>query len=426
MQAAERIRGTVAAGAYYEAQQMYKAAYHRHRSRKQLADSYSILKDGAVQQLQAGQVTCGIELGLLLVEAFTLDALPATPEALQPLLDIIQALPPLPDSSTPRGSSASSAAAADPGTSASGTTASGGVAPDAGSALKEYVRFITAAVKWANRSKTRPGAAVLHDAFASLLWRHCGEQQLARVALHFSRGEDARGYATGQAAAAPPAPPAAPPCCWSSLASPDYAVLQGCMAAAPTQERDLFITRAVLQCLAAARQGTTARQLHHAHQLLLALDPAGDGPARLPLVNFLHMLIQALQRQSLPLVRLLRDRYQVLLDLDPGFDELMVRIEAVFLKPAMDQFVVRGISAADAADNLHRELLMHNEKRFQMSLDRQAAMIEKRLLGTTNFGPPPRLNLAASPSTPPALARTGKAHEIGGILLGFSPPCKGE
>ncbi|KAJ9522509.1 hypothetical protein QJQ45_008355 [Haematococcus lacustris] len=314
MQAAERIRGTVAAGAYYEAQQMYKAAYHRHRSRKQLADSYSILKDGAVQQLQAGQVTCGIELGLLLVEAFTLDALQATPEALQPLLDIIQALPPLPDSSTPRGSSASSAAAADPGTSASGTTASGGAPPDAGSALKEYVRFITAAVKWANRSKTRPGAAVLHDAFASLLWRHCGEQQLARVALHFSRGEDARGYAT------------------ASLASPDYAVLQGCMAAAPTQERDLFITRAVLQCLAAARQGTTARQLHHAHQLLLALDPAGDGPARLPLVNFLHMLIQALQRQSLPLVRLLRDRYQVLLDLDPGFDELMVRIEAVFLK----------------------------------------------------------------------------------------------
>ncbi|KAJ9517943.1 hypothetical protein QJQ45_004245 [Haematococcus lacustris] len=77
----------------------------------------------------------------------------------------------------------------------------------------------------------------------------------------------------------------------------------------------------------------------------------------------------------------------------------------------MDQFVVRGISAADAADNLHRELLMHDEQRFQMSLDRQAAMIEKRLPGTTNFGPSPRLNLAASPSTPPPLARTGKAYE---------------
>ncbi|KAJ9509921.1 hypothetical protein QJQ45_011482 [Haematococcus lacustris] len=40
---------------------------------------------------------------------------------------------------------------------------------------------------------------------------------------------------------------------------------------------------------------------------------------------------------------------------------------------------------------------------------RQAAMIEKRLHGTTNFGPSPRLILAASPSTPLALARTGKA-----------------
>ncbi|KAJ9522260.1 hypothetical protein QJQ45_008087 [Haematococcus lacustris] len=85
----------------------------------------------------------------------------------------------------------------------------------------------------------------------------------------------------------------------------------------------------------------------------------------------------------------------------------------------MDQFVVRGINAADAADNLHRELLMHDEKRFQMSLDHQAAMIEKRLPGTTNFGPTPRLNLAASPSTPPALARTSKAHEIGGIMPGW-------
>ncbi|KAL6746254.1 hypothetical protein V8C86DRAFT_3207629 [Haematococcus lacustris] len=83
--------------------------------------------------------------------------------------------------------------------------------------------------------------------------------------------------------------------------------------------------------------------------------------------------------------------------------------------PAMDQFVVRGISAADAAANWHRELLIHDEQRFQMSLDRQAAVIEKRLLGRprklSNFGPYPGRNPATSPSTPPALSRAGKAHE---------------
>ncbi|KAJ9511411.1 hypothetical protein QJQ45_029919 [Haematococcus lacustris] len=84
-------------------------------------------------------------------------------------------------------------------------------------------------------------------------------------------------------------------------------------------------------------------------------------------------------------------------------------------RPAMDQFVVRGISAADAAANRHRELLIHDEQRFQMSLDRQAAVIEKRLprrpRKLSNFGPYPSRNPAASPSTPPALSRTGKAHE---------------
>ncbi|GFH08053.1 hypothetical protein HaLaN_02953, partial [Haematococcus lacustris] len=73
----------------------------------------------------------------------------------------------------------------------------------------------------------------------------------------------------------------------------------------------------------------------------------------------------------------------------------------------MDQFVLRGISVADAADNMHRELLMHDEQRFQISLDRLPGKPRK----LSNFGPPPRLNLAASPSTPPALARTGKAYE---------------
>jgi hypothetical protein len=56
-QAAERIKETVQAGAYYEAQQMYKAAYHRHRSRKQLAESYAILKVRAASMLQSRKCT---------------------------------------------------------------------------------------------------------------------------------------------------------------------------------------------------------------------------------------------------------------------------------------------------------------------------------------------------------------------------------
>ena len=40
----ERIGATLEGGAFYEAQQQYKALYHRTRGKKQLDDSYTVLK----------------------------------------------------------------------------------------------------------------------------------------------------------------------------------------------------------------------------------------------------------------------------------------------------------------------------------------------------------------------------------------------
>ncbi len=104
MQAVARVNAQVEAGNFYEAQQMYKTVYHRYRSRKQLPESYQILQvaahwnavplpyvqlctvsvrvapnpaivlnlqEGAAVQLRHGQLTCGIELGMLLVEVST-------------------------------------------------------------------------------------------------------------------------------------------------------------------------------------------------------------------------------------------------------------------------------------------------------------------------------------------------------------------
>lgn len=67
--AMERIRSSIAEGSSYEAQQTLKTMHHRCRAKKQMDESYAVLRDGAVMQLEKGQVTCGVELGLLLVEA---------------------------------------------------------------------------------------------------------------------------------------------------------------------------------------------------------------------------------------------------------------------------------------------------------------------------------------------------------------------
>ncbi len=50
-------------------------------------------QEGALLQLQASHVTCGVELGILLVEALTTDEVTPDLTTVQPLLDIIAAFP---------------------------------------------------------------------------------------------------------------------------------------------------------------------------------------------------------------------------------------------------------------------------------------------------------------------------------------------
>lgn len=82
----------VAAGAFYEAQQMYKTVYHRYMSRKQLPDSYLVLQAGAVQQLSSHQINCGMELGGMLLDAYSEGNVPATDATLGSVLAILQVL----------------------------------------------------------------------------------------------------------------------------------------------------------------------------------------------------------------------------------------------------------------------------------------------------------------------------------------------
>ncbi|KAL6744786.1 hypothetical protein V8C86DRAFT_3036362, partial [Haematococcus lacustris] len=81
----------------------------------------------------------------------------------------------------------------------------------------------------------------------------------------------------------------------------------------------------------------------------------------------------------------------------------------------MDRFVVRGISADDAAENLLRQLDQHDEMLHQRALGCQDAAVEKR-----GPGRPRKLSCiglllardpAASPSTPPPPSRSGRSHE---------------
>ncbi|KAF5829933.1 hypothetical protein DUNSADRAFT_15289 [Dunaliella salina] len=173
----KRIRDLLSSQEYYEAQQAYKSTYYRQRARKQegaVQQAYTILKEGAVQQFSSGQVTCGVELGLLLIEAYSEDKVPSSgglEDAVGSICHIIGSLPPsaagvstdaaskdraAADGDGERAASSSStgdaqgaatggAQAGEPGGDrASGTSKSKAV-------VKEMSRLVAAAVKWAQK-----------------------------------------------------------------------------------------------------------------------------------------------------------------------------------------------------------------------------------------------------------------------------------
>lgn len=275
--ALQRVKAQLDAGAFYEAQQMYKTTYHRYHSRKQLDEAYQVLREGAVAQLRAGQITCGAELGTMLVDAYAEDRAPASTASIAALCDIVRAMP-----------------AEAPG-------AEDGAGVDACS------RFVTAAVKWAHKAGADAGVRQLHDLFAGHLVAAYGWRQLGRASMHFARGADADAFA---------------------------AALAGCAAAAPPGEAGLFAARAVLQTLACAHPSTLGRQLTHADALLAACRrrPWAGGPLpESPLLHFCQFLLTALQQRSARLEGLLKAKYAPALARDPALGAYLARVEELYL-----------------------------------------------------------------------------------------------
>lgn len=265
----------MAAGAFYEAQQMYKTVYHRYKSRKQLQDSYLVLKAGAVQQLASHQINCGMELANMLLEAYTANQQPANSETLSSIQAILTAFPqPL--------------QLAD---------------PDSTSELEETGRFVMAALKWANKHGAVAEVQQIHDTYAAWIYAAYGWRQFSKAALHFSRGSDAAAYA---------------------------AALMEVSRQAGGDEGDLFVTRAVLQTLACAHSATKDRQLKHAADVLEACKQLQPSLAAAPLMHFCGLLLQALALRKPSLVTLLQDRYEPSLELDPSFDAFLSSIEQTY------------------------------------------------------------------------------------------------
>ncbi|KAL4420841.1 hypothetical protein ABPG75_010497 [Micractinium tetrahymenae] len=277
-----KLEVSLAAGQFYEAHEMFKTVYHRHRARGQAEQSYELAAEGARLQLQKGQVNCGVELALLLVEAYRSDGLAPSEEAVERLLALVDAFP---RQGRPEG--------ADP-------------------PVDECSRVVAAAVKWLRSAGDWQHEARLEGRLAAYASEALGWHGLGWALPHYARAGDAGATAAAVASAA----------------------VHG-----RAEEEDLFVARAAL-AMAASRPapgapGGPAAQLAAARELVACYpSAAGHALPDTPLLRFLGFYLEALARRSAALAELLEVRYRPSLDRDPQLQQLLARCRAAHLPAA--------------------------------------------------------------------------------------------
>eukprot|EP00891_Asterochloris_glomerata_P009823 jgi/Astpho2/9823/fgenesh1_pg.00149_%23_71_t len=223
-----KLQRSLEAGSYYDAQQAFKSVYYRYRAQKKLIDSYKLCEEGAKLQLQKGQLNCGVELALLLLEAYTTDKVTSSRENMERVFLILDAFP-RPETGS----------------------------PEAETAVDSCTRVVQAAIKWAKRFSTGGDhIRKLHDKLAIYVWECFTWQGFGTAAVHYARGTDATSFA---------------------------AALAQCVMQGNPEEEDLFVARAALQLLAAGRQQELPVRVEDAQELLQAL-----AKRSLPLVEVLE------------------------------------------------------------------------------------------------------------------------------------------
>lgn len=295
----EKLQKSVEAGNFYEAQQMYKSVHARYMAQKKYADAIDLVQSGACVQLRHKQATCGSELGIILVETFNTSDTQLNPESLGRLEAVYKSFPREEVGGDRYGASSSDA---------------DGKVSDASSLSLEEVRasakmrvdactaFLKAAIRWSARHGGPPsGAPELHDMLAEYTWSQLPTKDLASTSKHFVHGSRPEVFA-------------------GALID----VMRECFPG----EIDLVLTLGVLQYLALGNLRDANRLIDEVRRRSMSFSapPIPDTP----LMHFVKFLLLTLERDAVPLFRMLRNRYRPSIERDPTFNEYLDEVATRF------------------------------------------------------------------------------------------------
>ncbi|CAK9216595.1 unnamed protein product [Sphagnum troendelagicum] len=280
----EKLEKRVQDGNYYEAQQMYKTINSRYMAAKKYAESIDLLQSGAVMQLKHGQVTCGTELGVLLIDTYNTAKVPCDTISIDRIRAIFNEFPRASNFSQEKVDIAADSKATEKTITAK-------------THVEGCMAFLKAALKWSiEAGGPHRGAPELHDMLADYVWTQSPVPEMYKASQYFVRGSHPETFAK--------------------------AVVQWMHQCYPG-EADLVVARAVLLYLSLGNL-RDANLLWDAVKQSLS-DSSKEFPDT-PLMHFIRFLLSTLERDALPLFRILRQKYKPSIDRDPTFDEYMDEI----------------------------------------------------------------------------------------------------
>ncbi|CAI0442864.1 unnamed protein product [Linum tenue] len=273
----DKLEKVIKDGNCYGAQQMYKSISARYTSVQRFSEALDLLHSGACLQLEKNQVTCGSELAVMFVETLVKDRV-RTIYKLFPQIPVPQHL---------------------------GEEDDVHQLAEALAAAKTRVEccssFLRAAIRWsAEFGPHRSGSPQLHVMLAEYLYSESPELDMAKITLHFVRGDDPKKFAS---------------------------TLVSFMGKCYPGEDDLAIARAVLMYLSVGNMRDANFLLGEVKQQVEAKKlefPQTD------LIYFISYLLQTLQRDAYPLFSMLRSSYKQSIDREPAFNEWLDDIGEVF------------------------------------------------------------------------------------------------
>ncbi|KAL5720920.1 hypothetical protein ACHQM5_013544 [Ranunculus cassubicifolius] len=276
----DKLEKTVADGNYYGAQQMYKSMSVRYVTAERHKEALDILQSGARVQLKHGQITCGAELAVLFVETLVKGKVPCNEENLDCVRKIYLEFPRI---SVPQHLEEE-----DDMQKLTEALGAAKVRVDGCSS------FLKAALRWsAEFGGPRSGSPELHIMLAEYIYSESPDMDMAKISAYFVRGGDPKKFAS---------------------------TLVNFMGKCYPGEDDVAIARAILLYLSL---GNLRDANCFLDELRNQLESSQLELPRSDLVQFVKYVLQTLERDALPLFRMLRQNYKACIEREPAFNELL-------------------------------------------------------------------------------------------------------